>query len=190
MKRPSLGLIETRGFLPAVEAVDAGMKAANVAFAGYKVTKTGLVTVQFVGDVAAVTSSVKAAAAAAGKVGTVVATHVIPRPDPQLGVAGPKPTVPPGRAEAPRPVKDDAPGGEAKPVDAGDVETPKTADASRAAGEEGAPEKKPAPAKKAEKAKKAKPRPAKKKAKKAAKPKTTTGRKTKKPVGPEDQQKK
>jgi microcompartment protein CcmL/EutN len=84
MSSKSLGMIETRGYVGAVEAADAGMKAANVALLGYEVIRTGLVTVKFTGDVAAVKTAVTAGAAAAGKVGQVVSQHVIPRPDAQI----------------------------------------------------------------------------------------------------------
>ncbi|UCD31010.1 MAG: BMC domain-containing protein [Nitrospirota bacterium] len=86
MKKKSLGLIETRGFIPAIEAADAGTKAADVILIGYEITKVALVTVKFRGDVAAVKAAVSAGAAAARKVGQVVAVHVIPRPDRQLSI--------------------------------------------------------------------------------------------------------
>jgi ethanolamine utilization protein EutM len=84
MSGQSLGMIETRGFVPAVEALDAGMKAANVYSEGYKVTPSGLVMISFRGEVAAVKTAVSAGVAAARKVGEVVNHHVIPRPDAQL----------------------------------------------------------------------------------------------------------
>jgi microcompartment protein CcmL/EutN len=80
----SLGLIETWGLVAAVEAADAGAKAANVALKGYELARGGLVTVRFEGDVAAVRAAVSAASVAAGKVGRVVSTHVIARPHAQL----------------------------------------------------------------------------------------------------------
>jgi microcompartment protein CcmL/EutN len=86
MKKKSLGLIETWGFIPAIEAADAGTKAADVILIGYEITKVALVTVKFRGDVAAVKAAVSAGAAAARKVGKVVAVHVIPRPDPQVTI--------------------------------------------------------------------------------------------------------
>ena len=92
MKRNSLGMVETSGYVGAVEAVDAGMKAANVVFLGYEVIRTGLVTIKFVGDVAAVKTAVAAGAAAAGKVGQVVAQHVIPRPDRQISMGPGEPS--------------------------------------------------------------------------------------------------
>jgi ethanolamine utilization protein EutM len=84
MSGQSLGMIETRGFVAAVEALDAGMKAANVHSEGYKVTPSGLVMISFRGDVAAVKTAVSAGVAAARKVGEIVSHHVIPRPDTQL----------------------------------------------------------------------------------------------------------
>ena len=90
MRKISLGLIETWGTVPAIEAADAGAKAADVSLLGLEVTPTALVTVKFVGDVGAVKAAVAAAKAAAGRVGKVVATHVIPRPDLQLGITPPE----------------------------------------------------------------------------------------------------
>lgn len=86
MKKLSLGLIETWGYVPAVEAADAGTKAADVNFLGYEITRVALVTVKFVGDVSAVQAAVAAGEQAAKKVGKVVSVHVIPRPDPQLRI--------------------------------------------------------------------------------------------------------
>jgi ethanolamine utilization protein EutM len=80
-------LIETLGFVAAIEAADAGAKAANVALRGYEQARAGLITVVFAGDVAAVRAAVSAGAAAAKRVGKVVSVHVIARPDHQLKVA-------------------------------------------------------------------------------------------------------
>jgi len=124
MKRHSLGLIETWGYLPAVEAVDAGMKSADVSFAGYEITKTALVTVKFIGDVAAVTAAVRAGSAAAEKVGSVIATHVIPRPDPQLKITLPKPISPLKKTKAPIDITD-RPKDEIKTVGAGGMKKAK-----------------------------------------------------------------
>ena len=46
----------------------------------------GLVTVKFLGDVAAVKAAVDAGAAAAQRVGQLVAVHVIPRPHEDIGI--------------------------------------------------------------------------------------------------------
>jgi ethanolamine utilization protein EutM len=81
----SLGLVETEGWVGAIEAADTGLKAANVELVGYEITQWGLITVKFTGDVAAVMAAVQSAAAAAEKVGKVAAVLVIPRPDHQIG---------------------------------------------------------------------------------------------------------
>ena len=86
MERESLGLIETSGLVAAIEAADAGSKAANVTFRGYARARAGLITVVFLGDVAAVRAAVTAGAVAAKRVGTVISMHVIARPDRQLHV--------------------------------------------------------------------------------------------------------
>lgn len=88
----SLGLIETWGLTAAIEAADAGAKAANVDCQGYELGRGGLVTVKFLGDVAAVRAAVSAASVAAARIGKVVSTHVIARPNEQLrrlGLDGP-----------------------------------------------------------------------------------------------------
>ena len=91
MEKDSLGLIETLGLVGAIEAADAGSKAANVTFRGYERGRAGLITVVFTGDVAAVRAAVAAGVAAAKQVGQVVSVDVIARPDRQLQVDGPKP---------------------------------------------------------------------------------------------------
>ncbi len=80
----ALGLIETRGLVGAIEAADAGLKAAPVSLLGTERVDAALVTVLFSGDVASVKAAVDAGAAAAERVGELVSVHVIPRPDPQL----------------------------------------------------------------------------------------------------------
>ena len=74
------GMVETRGMVAAVEAADAMAKAAAVRLVRLEVTMAALVTVQVVGEVAAVRSAVDAGRAAAERVGEVVSAHVIPRP--------------------------------------------------------------------------------------------------------------
>jgi ethanolamine utilization protein EutM len=76
----ALGMIETRGLVPLVEASDAMLKAANVTLIGWQKIGSGLVTAMVVGDVAAVKAAVDAGAAAAGRVGEVIGVQVIPRP--------------------------------------------------------------------------------------------------------------
>ena len=83
----ALGMIETKGFIALVEATDAMLKAANVEFVGWDKVGSGLVTGFITGDVAAVKAATDAGAAAAGRIGEVVAVQVIPRPhDDMVGV--------------------------------------------------------------------------------------------------------
>lgn len=80
MSRRALGLIETYGYVAAVEALDSALKAANVQLIGCEMVKGGIVTIEIGGDVGSVKASVDAAATAAGRIGRVLSTHVIPRP--------------------------------------------------------------------------------------------------------------
>ena len=76
----ALGLVETRGFVGSVEAADVMLKTANVRLVGREIVRDGLVTIEIIGEVAAVKAAVEAGAAAAGRVGELVSQHVIPRP--------------------------------------------------------------------------------------------------------------
>lgn len=78
--RGALGLVETKGYVAAVEAADAMAKSANVDVRGLEMVGGGLVTVIVTGDVAAVNAATDAGAAAAGRVGEVVSVDVIARP--------------------------------------------------------------------------------------------------------------
>jgi ethanolamine utilization protein EutM len=77
-------MVETRGLVGAIEAADAGVKAAPVTLLGMERTDPALCTVLFAGDTASCKAAVDAAAAAAERVGELVAVHVIPRPFPGL----------------------------------------------------------------------------------------------------------
>ena len=79
MSTEALGMIETRGFIGAVEAADAMVKAASVKLEGVEKIGSGLVTVMVRGDVGAVKAAVEAGNVAATNVGEVVSCHVIPR---------------------------------------------------------------------------------------------------------------
>jgi ethanolamine utilization protein EutM len=85
----ALGMIETRGLVPLIEASDAMLKSANVTLVGWQKIGSGMVTALVVGDVAAVKAAVDAGAAAAGRVGEVVGVQVIPRPHEDIGVVLP-----------------------------------------------------------------------------------------------------
>lgn len=76
----ALGMIETRSLIALIEASDAMVKAAKVALVGYEKIGSGMVTALVRGDVAACKAATDAGAAAAQKVGELVAVHVIPRP--------------------------------------------------------------------------------------------------------------
>ena len=80
----ALGLVETKGLVGALEAADAGLKAADVRLLASERADAGLVTVMFGGEVAAVRAAVDAGAAAAERVGHLVSAHVIPRPHAEL----------------------------------------------------------------------------------------------------------
>ena len=80
MSQEALGMVETRGLVAAIEAADTMLKAANVALVGTEKIGSGLVTVMVRGDVGAVKSAVESGAESAGRLGELVATHVIPRP--------------------------------------------------------------------------------------------------------------
>ena len=76
----AIGLIETKGLVALVEATDAMAKAANVQIAKRIQIGGGLVTTVVRGDVGSVRAAVEAGANAAGAVGELVASHIIPRP--------------------------------------------------------------------------------------------------------------
>lgn len=80
MSSDALGMIETNGFIGAVEAADAMVKTANVVLVGKEYIGAGYVTVMVRGDVGAVKAATDAGAAAARRVGELVSVHVIPRP--------------------------------------------------------------------------------------------------------------
>lgn len=80
MAQEALGFVETRGFIPAVEAADAMVKAAHVELVGKVQVGSGFVAVIVKGDVGAVKAATDAGAAAAEKVGELISVHVIPRP--------------------------------------------------------------------------------------------------------------
>ena len=80
LAQEALGMVETRGLTAAVEAADAMTKSAEVSLVGTEKIGSGLVTVMVRGDVGAVKAAVESGAAAASRLGELVAQHVIPRP--------------------------------------------------------------------------------------------------------------
>lgn len=83
-KSYALGLIEAIGLTTAATALDAALKAADVTCVAVEkvigVEKMISVTVQIVGEVAAVTAAVEAGVMAGEKIGKISAHHVLPRP--------------------------------------------------------------------------------------------------------------
>ena len=80
----ALGLVETQGLVAALEAADAMAKASDVRLVVRETTTPAMITVQVVGEVAAVQAAVDAGRAAAERVGRVLSVHVIARPDPAV----------------------------------------------------------------------------------------------------------
>jgi ethanolamine utilization protein EutM len=80
----AIGMIETKGFVAALAAADAMVKAANVTLVGREQVGDGLVAVIINGDVGAVKAATEAGAETAGQVGELVSVHVIPRPHADL----------------------------------------------------------------------------------------------------------
>ncbi len=76
----ALGMVECFGLVAMIEAADAMVKSANVRLVGYEKIDAGLVTAIVRGEVGAVKAAVDAGAAAARRIGTVTAVHIIPRP--------------------------------------------------------------------------------------------------------------
>ena len=77
----ALGMIETRGLVPAIEAADAMTKAAEVNLIVKELVGGGYVTVMVRGETGAVNASVRAGADACERVGDgLVAAHIIARP--------------------------------------------------------------------------------------------------------------
>jgi len=89
----ALGMIETRGMVPAIEAADAMTKAAEVTLICREYVGGGYVTVMVRGETGAVNAAVRAGADACERVGDgLVAAHIIARPhqevEPALASSG------------------------------------------------------------------------------------------------------
>lgn len=77
----ALGMIEVYGRIGAIEGLDSALKAANVSLVNMVRVGGGFTSFFIEGDVGAVKAAIDAAEASAGRVGSVVSSHVIPRPD-------------------------------------------------------------------------------------------------------------
>ena len=84
----ALGLVETLGLVPALEAADAMLKAADVRLLEKSYADAGLVTITVAGSVSAVQASVEAGKATVMRFpgDALVGAHVIPRPDAELAL--------------------------------------------------------------------------------------------------------
>lgn len=77
----ALGMIEVYGRIGAIEGLDSALKAANVSLVNMVRVGGGFTSFFIEGDVGAVKAAIDAAETSAGRVGSVVSSHVIPRPD-------------------------------------------------------------------------------------------------------------
>lgn len=76
----AVGMIETKGFVASVEALDVSLKTAAVSLMRKEQVGGGLVSIIVTGDVAAVKAAIDAGASAAENLGELISVHVIPRP--------------------------------------------------------------------------------------------------------------
>jgi ethanolamine utilization protein EutM len=80
----AIGLVETIGTNPGIQAADAMCKAAGVTLVGMVEIGGGYVTMIVKGDVGSVKAAVDAGAEAANEAGELVSAHVIPQPHENL----------------------------------------------------------------------------------------------------------
>ncbi|OZG39821.1 microcompartment protein [Aeromonas sp. A35_P] len=83
----SLGVIETRGLVAAIQAVDAACKAAGVSCIGYRKVGSGLVSVCFQGEISAIHTAIERGVAVAATIDQQVHSLVIARPEPSAVAA-------------------------------------------------------------------------------------------------------
>lgn len=76
----SYGFVETRGYIAAIEAADAMVKAAKVDIVKWRKAGGALVMVIVKGELGACRAAVDAGSAAAGRIGELVSSNVIPNP--------------------------------------------------------------------------------------------------------------
>jgi ethanolamine utilization protein EutM len=76
----ALGMIETKGLVSAIVAVDNMSKSASVEILGSREIGAGLVSVFVRGDVGAVKAAIDSAASAVNKVGEIASIHIIAKP--------------------------------------------------------------------------------------------------------------
>jgi len=84
MNGEAIGMIETRGLVAQIEAADAMLKAANVTLVKQVQIGGAYITTIVRGDVGSVRAAVDAGAAAASRIGELVSSHFIARPESSL----------------------------------------------------------------------------------------------------------
>ncbi|WP_456439876.1 BMC domain-containing protein [Caldithrix abyssi] len=99
--KESYGFVETRGFISAILAADAMVKAANVQLVPYRKIGSAYVTVIVKGELGACQAAVDAGARAAEQVGELVSRHIIANPydDTELQLEGTPQAVKPPTAQ-------------------------------------------------------------------------------------------
>lgn len=80
----AIGLVETKGLVAQIEAADAMLKAANVTLVKQIQIGGAYVTTVIRGDVGSIRAAVDAGSAAASRVGELVSSHIIARPEKTL----------------------------------------------------------------------------------------------------------
>ncbi len=78
--KASYGFIETRGYVAAIVAADAMVKAAKVELLPFRKVGAAFVTIVVKGELAACQAAVEAGAKAARQAGRLVSSHIIARP--------------------------------------------------------------------------------------------------------------
>lgn len=98
----TMGFVETRGLVAAIEAADAMVKAARVRIKTVANADAALISVICEGDLAACAAAVDAGKAAAARVGDFVCSNLIARPDDDTEslVSGRIDTIMPRRSDA------------------------------------------------------------------------------------------
>ena len=84
MNGEAIGLVETKGLIAQIEALDSMLKAANVSLVKQVQIGGAFVTTIIRGDVGSVRAAVDAGSAAASQIGELVSAHVIARPSQSL----------------------------------------------------------------------------------------------------------
>lgn len=80
----AIGLLETKGLIAQIEALDSMLKAANVGLVKQVQIGGAYVTTIIRGDVGSVRAAIDAGSAAASQIGELVSAHVIARPERSL----------------------------------------------------------------------------------------------------------